>query len=185
MRCGLAVFDLWVHLEQSLAVLVCEQQDGLGGMPNPVSCQARLVIVDERDDVSARNVAVIDDSESAAIEIEFDAHHLSRRDARADSPSVQKTWKDEVVYITCCAGCLCNPLFAQDVSPDGLDATHSEDDRRKRSMSTAGASTRRATSILSSSKIDRAGTVVWGAKPDRAAFSGKALACCMHDESMI
>src|SRR4029453_745292 len=43
------------------------------------------------------------------------------------------------------AGCLCNTLFAEDVSPDGPDATHSTDYRRKR----------------------------------------KALACCMHDESMI
>src|SRR4029453_352300 len=175
MRCGVAVFDLWVPLAQSRAVLVCEQEGGPGGMPNHVSCQARLVIVDERDDVSARNVAVIDDGESAAIEIEFDADHLSRRDARADGPSVQKTWKDEVVYITCCAGCLCNTLFAQDVSPDGPDATHSTDYRRKRSMSTAGASTRRATSILSSSKIDRAGTACGARNPTERRFLERRL----------
>ena len=65
-----------------------EQQDRLRDMTDRPLGQTRLVIVDERDDVSARDVAVIDDGESGAIEIEFDADHLSRRDARADRPSV-------------------------------------------------------------------------------------------------
>jgi hypothetical protein len=134
MRCALPVFDLWIDPEQSLSVLMREQQDGLGGMSNHLSCQARLVIVDERDHVSSRNVAVIDDGEPAAIEIEPDADHFSRWDARADGSSVQETRKHEVVHITCCAGCLCNTLFAEDVSPDGPDATHSADYRRKRNM---------------------------------------------------
>ena len=139
--------------------------------------QARLVIVDQRDDVSARNVAVIDDGESAAIEIKLDADQLSRRDARADGPSVQKTWKDEVVYITCCAGCLCNTLFAQDVSPDGPDATHLADYRRKRSMSTAGASTRRATSILEQDRSRRDGRVGRETRPSGVFWKG---ACVLH-----
>ena len=89
MRCGLAVFDLQVHLEHSRSRFSCaSSRMGSAACRITAARQARLVIVDERDDVSARNVAVIDDGESAAVEIEFDADHLSRRDARADRPSV-------------------------------------------------------------------------------------------------
>src|SRR5262245_3171224 len=152
MSCALPIVDLWIHLEQSLTVLMREQEDGLGGMSNHPRGQARLVIVDERDHVSARNVAMIDDGEPTAIEIELDADHLSRWDARADGSSVQKTRKDEVVHITCCAGCLCNTLFSEDISPDGPDATHSADYRRKRNMSGCAQLERRMTKASSALK---------------------------------
>ena len=47
-----------------------ENQNRLGHMPNRPLGEARLVVVDERDDVAAGDVAVVDDGEAGAIEVE-------------------------------------------------------------------------------------------------------------------
>ncbi len=57
MRRRRAVVDLDVGREQRLAILVREQQDRLGDMPDRALGQTRLIVVDQRDDVAARDVA--------------------------------------------------------------------------------------------------------------------------------
>ena len=53
-RLGRLVVDVHLGREQPLAVLVREQQDRLGDVAHDVLGQARLIVVDQRDDVAAR-----------------------------------------------------------------------------------------------------------------------------------
>ena len=68
---------------QPLAIRVREQQNRLGEVIDLVLGQARLVVVDERDDVAAGDVAEVDDGEAGGVEVEADGV----RDVRAESSS--------------------------------------------------------------------------------------------------
>ena len=67
--------------QQAFAIGVREQQNRLGEVIDLVLGQARLIVVDERDDVASGDVAVVDDGEAGGVEVEADA----RRAGRAES----------------------------------------------------------------------------------------------------
>ena len=69
VRRGRAVLDLNVGGEQTIAILVSEQQNGLRDVTDLARGKARLVVVDQRDDVPAGDVAVIDDREAGRVEV--------------------------------------------------------------------------------------------------------------------
>ena len=80
-----------VHLggDQPLAVLVREQEDRLGVVPHDVLGEARLVVGDERDDVAAGDVAVVDDGEPGRVGQQADRPDAPARDRRSDRPAVE------------------------------------------------------------------------------------------------
>ena len=90
MWCRLAVVDLHVGREQGVAILVREQQDRLGEVPDVALGEARLVVVDQRDDVASRNVAEVDDGETGRVEVAADGGDVAGRNGRADRPRVQQ-----------------------------------------------------------------------------------------------
>ena len=49
-----------------------EQQNRLGDVIDLVLGQTRLVVVDQRDDVAAGDVAIVDDGEAGGVEVEPD-----------------------------------------------------------------------------------------------------------------
>ena len=65
-----AIPDVHLRAMQRLGVLVREQQDRLGDVPDLAFGQARLVVLDERDDVAAGHVAVVGDGETVRVEVE-------------------------------------------------------------------------------------------------------------------
>ena len=87
---GLPVVDLDVGGQQALAIVVSQQQDRLGDMADRARRQTGLIVVDQRDDVPARDVAVIDDGEAAGVEIEADRGNLAGRNRRPDGARVQQ-----------------------------------------------------------------------------------------------
>src|SRR5207237_2612984 len=80
--------------------------------------ERRLVVVDQRDDVSARNVAMIDEREAGRFEIEADVDDLSGRNGGADRARVQQTGERDVVDVARGAGHLLHAFFAKDVAAD-------------------------------------------------------------------
>ncbi len=73
IRRGGAIVDLDVGRQQTLAILVREQQDRLGDVPDRPLGQTRLIVFDQRDDIPAGNVAMIDDGEAGGVEVAPDA----------------------------------------------------------------------------------------------------------------
>ena len=73
--------DLHVGGHQRLAILVRQQHDRLGDVTDDALRQARLIVVDQRDDVPARNVAMVDDRESGGVEVQADVDECRRRES--------------------------------------------------------------------------------------------------------
>ena len=69
-------------------MVVCDQQDGLGHMTDRAFGQTRLIVLDQRDDVAAGDVAVVDDGEAVSVEIQPDAGNLAGRNRRPHRPGV-------------------------------------------------------------------------------------------------
>ena len=90
MRRRRAVVDAHVGCQQSLAILMDQNQHRLGRMSHEALGQTRLVLVNQRDDVSARHVPGVDDGETGAIEVELHVDDLARRNRRPDRPRVEQ-----------------------------------------------------------------------------------------------
>ena len=112
------VVDRHLGGEQRLAVLVRQQQDRLRHVADRPLGQARLIVLDQRDDVAAGNVAVVDDGEAGGVEIEADVRNLSGRDGRSDGARVQEVGEREVVDVPRGAGDLLDAFLAKDVAAD-------------------------------------------------------------------
>jgi hypothetical protein len=78
----------------------------------------RLVVVDQRDDVAAGDIAIIDDREARRVEVETDVGDLARGDRRADGAAVQQIRERDVVDVPCRAGHLLDAFLAKDVATD-------------------------------------------------------------------
>src|SRR3954465_4950177 len=96
-----------------------QQQDRFGKMPDALASEARLIVLDQGDDIAARHVAVIRNREAAGVEVEVDARNLSTRNRGANGAGVKQSGKREVVDIARRAGDLLDAFFAQDVATDG------------------------------------------------------------------
>ncbi len=118
-RLGRLVVDVDVGRDQALPILVREQQDRLRDVPDHVLGQARLIVDDERDDVAAGDVAVIDDGEARRVEQRVDGADAAAGDRRPDRPPVQHAREDEVVDVLRRPGDLVDPVAARDVAANG------------------------------------------------------------------
>ena len=116
LRLELFVFDDDVSREELLAILVRQQHDRLGEMPNLRLDEEGLIVFDERDDVVATggNVAVVHDGEARGVEVAADVRDASARNGRADGPPVQHSRKGEVVGVLGAAGRLADPILTRD-----------------------------------------------------------------------
>jgi hypothetical protein len=99
-------------------------QDGFGDVANLGCCEARLVFVDQRDDIPTRHVAVIDDGEAGPIEVVADVCDLSGRHGRSDRPNVEDIVKPDIVDITRQARDLLVTFFPENVASDGTALRH-------------------------------------------------------------
>ena len=101
-----------------------EQQDRLRDVADRALREARLIVLDQRDDVAARNVAVVDDGEAGGVEVEADVRDLAGRDGRSDRARVQEIRETEVVDVPRRAGDLLDAFLAKDVSSDSTTLCH-------------------------------------------------------------
>ena len=98
-RLGRAAVEPHRRRQQPLAVLVGQEEDRLLGVAHLALDEEGLVVLDERDDVAAGDVAVIDDGETRPVEVEVDGGQLAGGDGGADGPPVQQAGEAEVVDV--------------------------------------------------------------------------------------
>jgi hypothetical protein len=87
-------------------------------MPDGALRQTRLIVVDERHDVSAWDVAVVDRGESGGVEIQPDVEDLAGWNRGPNRAAVQQIRKREVVDVPRGAGDLVDALLAKHVAAD-------------------------------------------------------------------
>jgi hypothetical protein len=104
----------------TLGVLVREEQDGLLRVADLPSCEQRLVVLDQRHHVVARDVAVVGDRDAAPIErgVEHDAHDAAARNGRAHRAPVEHPGNPEVVHVARAARDLVAALEPGNGDPD-------------------------------------------------------------------
>lgn len=96
-----------------------QQQDRFGNVADACRGQRRLILVDQRDDVSSRNVAVVNDREAGPVELIADIGDLAGRHGRSDRPNVEDIVKPDVVDIARQSSDFLLPFFAENISSDG------------------------------------------------------------------
>ena len=99
-----------------------EQHDRLGDVTDLAFDQARLIVVDQRDDVAAGNVPVVDDGETRGGEVRADVDERAGRNRGSNRPAMQHAGKLQVVDVVRSAGDLLDALLAKDVAPHRLCA---------------------------------------------------------------
>ena len=75
-------------------------------------------VIDQRDDVAAGDVAVVDDREARAAEHRPDVHNGAGRDGGTDRPAVKQAGERQVVDIARAARDLLDAFFAKDAATD-------------------------------------------------------------------
>jgi len=100
---------------------VRQDQDGLGDVTDRALGQARLVVVDQRDDVASGDVVEVDDREPVRVERKGDVGNRARRDRRANRARVEQAGKRQVVDVSRGTRNLVSAFLAGDVAPDGLE----------------------------------------------------------------
>src|SRR5689334_17346402 len=83
-------------------------------MPDLLLHEARLVVLDQRDNVLAGNVAEVDDREAVGVEIPPDRTHAAARDGRPNRAAIQHAREHEVVGIDRPARCLADTVLPRD-----------------------------------------------------------------------
>ena len=104
-----------------------QEQDRLRHMTNDALGETGLVLVDQRHDVASRNVVMIDDGETGAIEIAANADDFAGRNGRSNGASEEQTRKREIVEVLRAPGHFRNALFPEDVCPDRTPPGHAVD----------------------------------------------------------
>ena len=101
-----------------------EDEDRLRDVPDLALDQAGLIVLDERHDVAARHVTVIDDRETIPIEIEVDAADLASRDGRSDRSRVKKARKGQIVDVARTARDLLQAFLPKHVLSNRVSRRH-------------------------------------------------------------
>jgi len=96
------VLDVDLRLQQALAILVRQQQDRLRHVAHLAIGQARLVVHDERHEVSSRDVPGANDREPGGVEVEADTFDASAGNGGADRPGVEHSRERQVINVTGC-----------------------------------------------------------------------------------
>ena len=104
----------------ALCVLVREEQDRLLRVPDLARCEQRLVVLDQRDHVFARDVAVVGDRDALPVErgIERHARDTPARYRRANRAPVEQSGNPQVVHVLGAARDLVVALELGDRDPD-------------------------------------------------------------------
>src|SRR5262249_14164097 len=84
--------------------------------------QTGLVVVDQRDDVAAGDVAVVDDGEALRVEVAGDARDRSARNRGANRPTVEESGDGDVVDVARGARDLFGALLAASAATHGAGA---------------------------------------------------------------
>ena len=106
--------------------LVGQQQHRLGGVADLALDQAGLVVGDERDDVAARDVAMVHDGEARRAESSAHAGQAAAGDGRADRPGVEHAGKAEIVGVAGLTGRLADSILARHAPPTASSMKFSE-----------------------------------------------------------
>ena len=96
------------------------EQDRFGDVPDLLFGEEGLVVLDQRDDVSARDVSVVGDEKICRVKLRVDGEDLASRDRGTDRRPVKHSGEGEVVDVPGGPGDLRNALFAGDVPADGF-----------------------------------------------------------------
>ena len=107
--------------EQRFAVLVGQQQHRLGDVADLALDEAGLVVRDQRDDVPARDVAVVHHGEAGGVEVEPNAGEAAAGDGGADRPAVEHAGKAEIVGVAGLPGRLADPVLPRHAPADGVE----------------------------------------------------------------
>ena len=99
---------------------VRDEQDRLGRVADRALGETRLIVVDQRDEVAAGDVAVVDDGEPVAVEVQADIGNFAGRNRRANCPSIQHPRQREIVDVAGGAGDFVEPLLARNIAANGL-----------------------------------------------------------------
>ena len=86
--------------------------------------QARLVLVDQRDDVLSGHVAVVDDREAVAIEVVADVRDRAGWHGRSDRANVEDVVEADVVDVEGSTSDLLMALLAEDVFSNSPTLCH-------------------------------------------------------------
>ena len=87
------IVDLDCRFGQRVTVGMREEDHGLRNMTDHSFGQTRLVFIDQRDEIPARYVAIVDDGESTAIELTANVGDLSGGNRRTNRAPVEKVGK--------------------------------------------------------------------------------------------
>src|SRR5205814_9303899 len=98
-RRRLGIGDPHVGGEERVAVRVRKQEDRFGDVADVAFGERRLIVVDQRDDVSAGDVGGVDDREAWRFEIELDAGDAAGGNRRSDRAAVEESGEGEVVDV--------------------------------------------------------------------------------------
>ncbi len=115
----LAVSHFHLGIRQRFAISMREKQNRLGEMMDFVSRQTRLVVVDQRDDISPGDVAMIDDRKAGGLEFQRNRVDLAPDNRRPHGSAVQHPRKCQIVDVTSDTGDLVRSFFAKNVAADG------------------------------------------------------------------
>ena len=120
-RLGRLLVQRHSGFEQRLRALVGQQQHGLCDVAKLALDEAGLVVLDECDDVAARNVTMVHDGESRRAEVEAHPGQATAGDGRADRPGVEHAGKAEIVGVAGLTGRLADSILARHVPPDRVE----------------------------------------------------------------
>ncbi len=92
-RLLLVVRDVDPRGVQRFRVLVREQQDRLGHVAHVALDEKWLVLLDQLDDVPPGNVAVVDDRESGAVEVQRDRRARAHTESSSE-PCARRAYRE-------------------------------------------------------------------------------------------
>ena len=96
-----------------------EKEHRLGDVTNLALGEQRLVVRDQRDDVSPGDVAVIDDREPGGMEVEAHAADSAPRNGRANGARMEHSGEHEVIDVPRSPVHLLRGILARHVGTDG------------------------------------------------------------------
>jgi len=76
-----------------------EKENWLRRVPDFTLDEERLVVLDKRDDIPARYVAMVDDGIAVLIEVQVSGGDAPARDSRADGAAVKHSGKDNIIDV--------------------------------------------------------------------------------------
>ena len=124
---ALAIVEADPGGEQLLAILVDENQDRLRRVPDLPLDEAGLIVVDERDDVATGDVAMVDDGETGAAQIQMSVRDLAGGNRGPERAGVQEAGKGEIVDVLRLAGDLRHAFLAEHIAAHGAPLRHARD----------------------------------------------------------